>query len=506
MAAHLSSLGLPKGSKIAIFAKNNAWWLMSDLAIWMAGHVSVPVYPTLAPNSIRQILEHSEAKLVFVGKLDGFAAMEPGIPSTLPRIALPLAPAMDAPQWSDIVAKTEPMRESPKREPDDMATIIYTSGSTGEPKGVMHSFRTMSAAFAFAKESGMQQSDRLISYLPLAHVAERAVLETTNLKIGYHVFFAESLESFVEDVKRAQPTLFGSVPRLWLKFQSGVFAKMPAEKLARMLKIPILRGIVKKKVLDGLGLRNVRWAVTGSAPTPPELMAWYRQLGLNMYEVYGMTENFAVSHLSRPGLVRTGYAGSPMDGVEHKLGTDDEVLIKSPGNMLGYYKADHLTREVLDAEGFLHTGDRGHIDEKNRLKITGRVKELFKTSKGKYVAPAPIENRLLAHADLEQACVAGANMAQPYALVVLAEHIRKSKRVLDEREALTRTLEDYIAKLNSELDPHEQLEKVVIMTEEWSVENGLLTPTLKLRRAAIEERYASRVKAWYAHTKNVIWA
>ncbi len=506
MATYLASLGLPEKSKIAIFAKNNAWWLISDLAIWMAGHVSVPIYPTLAASSIRAILDHSEAKLVFVGKLDNFATMEPGLPDALPRIALPLAPPMaKATQWADIIARTQPLTGMPRREPDDLATIIYTSGSTGEPKGAMHSFRTLGAAGVFADVAQMTLDDRLISYLPLAHIAERGILQTTNCKVGYHVFFAESLETFAEDMRRAQPTIFGSVPRLWLKFQSGVHAKLPPKKLRLLLSLPIISGIVRKKVLDGLGLRQVRWAVTGSAPTPPEVVQWYGRLGLTLCDVYGMTENAAVSHCSVQGDARPGYVGRPHKGVESKIADSGEILVKSPGTMLGYYKAEHLSKEAIDGEGFLHTGDRGELDAQGRLRITGRVKELFKTSKGKYVAPAPIENRLLAHADIEQACVAGANLAQPYALVVLAEHIRKSDRI-KERTVITAMLTEHIARINEGLDPHEHLEKVVVMAEEWTVDNGLLTPTLKLKRAAIEARYSSHVPKWYAEQRRVLFA
>lgn len=506
MAAHVRSLGLPPGSRIAIFAKNNAWWLMSDLAIWMAGHVSVPIYPTLTAGSIRQILDHSGASLVFVGKLDNFAAMEPGLPPGVPRIAMPLAPAVDARSWDEIVSSTEPLEESPRPDPDDLATIICTSGSTGEPKGVMHSFRTMSAAFVFAEVIGLSAEDRLISYLPLAHVAERAVLETTHFRVGYQVFFAESLDTFLDDVKRARPTAFGSVPRLWLKLRAGVNAKVPDARLSRLLKVPLLDRLVRRKVLEGLGLGHARIAVTGSAPTPPEVVSWYGALGLPLHDVYAMTENFAVSHVVRPGQVRPGWAGPPLPGVTCRLSESGEVLVRSPGTMLGYYRADDLTRETIDDEGFIHTGDRAEMDELGRLRVTGRVKEIFKTSKGKYVAPAPIETRLLSNGQLEQACVAGANMAQPFALVVLAEHVRRAREGSAEREALTRRLQDTVAALNAELDPHEQLEKIVVMTEEWTVENGLLTPTLKVKRAAIEDRYAGQVTGWYARTERVVWA
>jgi long-subunit acyl-CoA synthetase (AMP-forming) len=508
MAAHLRALDLPEKSRIAIFSKNTCWWLMADIAIWMAGHVSVPIYPTLAATSIQQILQHSGAELVFVGKLDDFPSMAAGIPEGLTKIVMPLGPAISGAhvtKWEDAIAKHEPIADSPIPDPDSLATVIYTSGSTGEPKGVMHSFKTMCAAWKFAELAGMQASDRMISYLPLAHVAERALLETTNFKYGYHVFFAESLETFVEDVKRAQPTVFGSVPRLWLKFNSGVNAKMPPKKLAFLLKIPFVKSLIKKKVLDGLGLRQVRFAVTGSAPTPPELIAWYGALGLALHDVYGMTENFAVSHVVRPGEITPGRVGTPLPGVKCKISPEGEILVHSPGCMLGYFHAQTLTKEVVDGEGWIHTGDRGEIDAHDRLKITGRVKELFKTSKGKYVAPAPIENRLLAHAELEQACVSGANQGQPYAMVVLGEHIRKAGLTAEKREELTKILEGHLVALNRELDPHEHLEKLVVMKDEWTIENGMLTPTLKLKRSAIEARYAGDVEGWYGRRERVVW-
>ena len=228
MASYLRGLELPPGSRVAIFSKNNAWWVLADLAIWMAGHVSVPIYPTLSASTVGQIFEHSGARLVFVGKLDDYEQMAPGIPEGVQRIALPLAPPGCAPQsWDAIVATTPPLAESPRRDPDDLATIIYTSGSTGVPKGVMHSFRTMCAARVFADICQITASDRMLSYLPLSHVAERAAVETLSFLLGFRVWFAESLDTFVADLRRCRPTIFGSVPRLWTKFQGSIHAKIP---------------------------------------------------------------------------------------------------------------------------------------------------------------------------------------------------------------------------------------------------------------------------------------
>lgn len=507
MAAHLVGLGLPEKSNIALFSKNTAWWILADLAIWMAGHTSVPLYPTLTAETIRQILEHSEAKLIFIGKLDGFPAMEPGIPPGLPRIALPLSPKLDAPTWDSIIAKSAPLAGEIRRPKTDLATIIYTSGSTGVPKGVMHSFETMlSPGERFGEYFELRTSDRMLSYLPLAHAFERYVVETGTLGKGFHVFFAESLDTFVEDIKRARPTLFVSVPRLWQKFQAGVFSKMPERKLRTLLKIPIVSGIIKKKVLAGLGFDQVRIAGSGSAPIPAELISWYRSLGLELLEGYGMSENFSYSHMTLPGDVRVGYVGKACDGVECKLSPEGEVLVKSPGTMLGYYKAPELTAEMFTEDGFLKTGDRGELDADGRLKITGRVKELFKTSKGKYVAPAPIENKLLLHSDVEQALVTGNGFPQPYGMVVLSEQARKRVSDAAERQQLASTLESHLSEVNATLDQHEQLDLLVVVSDEWTIENGLLTPTMKLKRSAIETKYGELAPSWYEEKKPVVWA
>ena len=498
MATYLRERGYPPGSRIAILSKNCAWWLLSDLAIWMAGHVSVPIYPTLTAASVRAILEHCEARLVFVGNLDGFAAMEPGIPSGIDRILYPLSADGAGVTWTDIVSRTPPITGAPERDPDEMVTIMYTSGSTGMPKGVMHNFRTMNHSRTVCELAGFTPNDRCVSYLPLSHVAERALLEATCFMVGFSVWFVEKLETFVQDVQRARPTAFGSVPRLLMQFQAGVFAKVPRARLERMVRLPIIGRLVRRKVLRGLGLDQARLAFYGSAPSPVELVEWYRTLGLELVEVYGMTEGWAFSHMGRVGQYKPGWVGPPAPGVEHRLTSEGEVCVRSPGIMLGYYKEPGLTRETIDADGWLHTGDRGEMDDQGRLRITGRVKDLFKTSKGKYVAPAPIESRLLAHHHIEQACVSGASMPQPYALVVLSHGGAASGT-----EASLTALRDDI---NASLDPHERLQAIVVSSTAWTVENGLLTPTLKLKRSAIEERAAPHVAGWYESGKAVVYA
>jgi long-subunit acyl-CoA synthetase (AMP-forming) len=503
MAAYLKSLNLPPGSSIAMLTKNAAWFFLADAAIWMAGHVSVPMYPTISASTINQILTHSESRLLFVGKLDGWASQAAGVPKGIQKVVMPLGPPIDAPKWDELVAKHEPLGDV-LRKPDELATLTYTSGSTGEPKGVMITFGAMAASVLALLESiPHREGDRGFSHLPLAHAAERWLIECSSMMTGNQIFFAESLDTFVEDLKRARPTMFFTVPRLWQKFQLGVFSKMPAQKIDRLLKIPIISSIVRKKILKGLGLDTVRVAASGAAPIPPELMAWYRRLGLELLEGYGMTENFACSHASLPGRVRVGYVGEPYPGVRCRISEEGEIQVQSPGMMKGYYKAPELTAEVFTADGWLKTGDRGEVDELGRLRITGRVKELFKTSKGKYIAPVPIEGLLGNHPAIEAVCVGGLGRPQPYGLVMLGPEARKKAQ--GGRGDVENALKQHLETINAELEDHEKLAFVSVVRDEWQVENGFLTPSLKIRRMAIEKAYEPHLDAWYQASRPVVW-
>jgi long-chain acyl-CoA synthetase len=510
MAAHLQAQGWAPGSKVAILSKNCAWWMMSDLAIWMAGYVSVPLYPTLAPESIRQILGHSESKACFVGKLDGWEQMKPGVPSDLPCISYPLSPA-DAVAaydgWDAIVARTLPLQDSPLREGDDLATLIYTSGTTGMPKGVMHSFSN----FAWALDRGLERipltrEDRMLSYLPLAHVVERMLVEHGWLRTAMHVYFAESLDTFAADLQRARPTVFFSVPRLWVKFQQGVHHKMPPAKLNRLLGIPILGGIVRRKVMKALGLDQCRFAAGGAAPMPHALLTWYSKLGLPVNEGYGMTENLALSHITEAGKNQQGSVGPAYPGVEHRIDPETgEIQMRSQALMMGYYKEPEKSAEVFTPDGWLKTGDKGSIDSSGLLRITGRVKDLFKTGKGKYVAPAPIEDKLVMHEAVEACVVTGANLGQPLGIVMLNAEFTAKARDPAQRAELDASLAQHLKTINASLDPHERLQCVVVTTTAWTVDNDVITPTFKVKRNRIEDLYARHYEAWEASGKTVIW-
>jgi len=507
MATHIESLDLPVPSQIAIMSKNCAWWLMADLAIMMTGHVGVPIYPTLTAETTKYTLEHSEAKLLFVGKLDEkpWAQMKNGIPDGMKCISFPMCPGdVSYDKWADCV-KGEELKEVKKRKAEDMATIIYTSGSTGVPKGVMLSFGNMTEpTFGLVKSTHANSSDRYLSYLPISHGMERWVGECMPFLTGCHVFFADSLKTFVEDLGRAKPTLFLSVPRLWTKFQQGVFKKMPPHKLETLLKIPFISFLVKKKLLKALGLDCVRYAGSGSAPLPPDLLSWYRSLGLELLEGYGMTENFNYSHMTKPGRGVVGYVGEPSDGVNQRIAEDGELQVQSPGMMMGYFKNEEATKETITEDGWLRTGDKGVLDKMGRLKITGRTKEIFKTSKGKYVAPAPIENQYISSPSVELACVGGRGQVAAHAIVLLGEDAKKDA---DEgkKDKIEKELTDLLDNVNSKLDDHEKVAFIAVVNEEWLPENGFCTPTNKIKRGKIEEEHAAVLDEWYDAKKKVIW-
>lgn len=508
---HLRAFDMPPGSRIALISKNCAHWLMADWAIWMAGHVSVPLYPTLTGTTVRELLAHSGAALLFVGKLDDWASIEPGIPDDLPYIAFPLAPEgarRRFPGWNDAVQAQGPLSGTPTRGADELATIIYTSGTTGMAKDVMHSFGNFAAATAAALQRiDLGSDDRLLSFLPLSHIIERTYLEHTLLARGYEVFFAESLDTFIADQQRARPTLLASVPQLYLKFQQVVFAKMPEAKLARLIRLPLIGRLVKRKVLKGLGLDACRHAGGGAAPMPTAMHEWYKRLGLEILEAYGMTENCGVSHTNLKGRQRFVTLGPPYPRAEVRLDPDtQEVQECCARNMQCYYRDAETTAAAFTADGFMKTGEKGVIDAEGNLKITGRFKDNFKTSKGKYVAPAPIVERLSALPLLEACCVAGADRAQPLALVMLGAPALVKAATAAGRAEFEAALAAHLDRVNATLDSYLHLDALVVVGEEWAVDNGLITPTLKVKRARIDEVYGPHFERWLEAGKKVVWA
>lgn len=501
MVTALRHLGLVAGDKVALLSKNCAQWFIADLAMQMGQYVSVPIYPTANVDTIEYVLRHSEAKAIFVGKLDDWKSQEAGVPADLLRIAFPYDTMPASHQWDDLLEAHEPIPDSPVQVPDSLLSLVYTSGSTGKPKGTMLSVERYAWSCEKLVETvSLSQADRGFSYLPLAHITERVYIYGGSLYGGATIAFPESLDTFIEDVKRCRPTVFISVPRLWAMFRIKIHEKLPQNKLALLLKIPLISGLIKRKLQKGLGLDQARVLGCGSAPVSPALLEWYLSIGLKVTEAWGMTENHAYSTINYPFRAdKIGTVGKAGIGVTIKISDEGEILCRCEGMMLGYYKDPEHSAEAIDAEGWLHTGDMGKLDKEGYLTITGRMKDVFKTAKGKYVAPVPIEGLLGQEPIIEQLCVIGYGMPQPIALVQLAESAMKGNR-----EEVNARLEAARVRVNDQLESHAKIRGILVVKTPWNIENGVLTPTMKIKRHLLEQKYAQVGDRWPS-SQVVVW-
>jgi long-chain acyl-CoA synthetase len=493
-------MGLSNGSHVALLSKNCAHWIMADLAIMMAGCISIPIYPTLSAESIHEILVHSESKAIIVGKLDDYNQQKSGIPE-IPIIGVELYDIKEQHGWDELVASNQALKGLTDLKHEDLITIMYTSGTTGNPKGVMHTVGNFNTLTNTAVEViKLPKQPRYFSYLPMTHIAERAGVELSAIYRGASVSFPESLATFAEDLASVQPETFFGVPRIWQKFQEKILEKMPQEKLDRLIGLPILGNFIKKKIRKKLGLNASLVNFSGAAPIAISLQRWYAKLGIEINQAYGMTEDCILSHFNLPGANKFGTVGRPLPGVISKLSEEGEILIKSDCLMVGYFKEPEKTAEMFTDDGFLRTGDIGEFNHDGYLSITGRIKDQFKTDKGKYISPAPIELELLKNGDIDQVCIVGTGIPQPIALVVVSELGKsKSKAILEQ------SLMGTVNELNPRLESFEKIAKVIIMVEDWSVDNGLLTPTLKVKRNRVEAIHKDRYGQWFDSKEKVVY-
>ncbi|MBV1839752.1 AMP-binding protein [Photobacterium ganghwense] len=495
LVSALRAQGFMPGDRIALMSKNCAEWFITDLALMLGSYISVPVFPTAGADTIEHCLTHSESKAILIGKLDNSQAIE----SVMAKYPDLLSIAFNYPSapkchfdFNDFINEHAPSEERPEHQQGDIMSIVYTSGTSGLPKGAMLSY----GGFAWSAQRlidhiGMQDGERLFSYLPLAHITERVYIFGSSVMAGIQVAFPESLDTFIDDVKMYRPTLFISVPRLWTLFQQRILEKLPQSKLNILLKIPFISGVIKRKLAQGLGLDKARVLGCGSAPVSPALLRWYETIGLNITEAWGMTESFAYSTLNYPFRSdKIGTVGNAGPGIELKIAADEEIMVRGNGLFTGYYKNEEASQAMFDHEGWLHTGDIGAIDEEGYLTIQGRKNDTFKTAKGKFVSPVPIEKRIFEIASIEMMCLVGSGMPAPILLAVPHDFPNF------DRQRYEKTAQRVIETINKELESHAKIKGILMIKEPWSVENGFLTPTLKIKRHLLEKKYHNIGAGW----------
>ncbi|KZY62923.1 hypothetical protein A3742_11690 [Oleiphilus sp. HI0071] len=515
MAARLVTamreMGLKPGDHVGLISKNCFPWIISDLAIMMGGYVSVPFYPTLSPADLKEVIELSDIKALFVGKLEHWEQQQDAVNDQLITIAFPQFEG-NSPidncnySWEDLMSNP-PCTNPHKPKADEVFTIIYTSGTTGTPKGVMIDYACANEVMKHERQSpayGVFQgvSERVLSYLPLNHIAERVVSEVSPIVAGSEVSFSESLDRFAENLQSVQPTQFFAVPRIWVKIQQGILSKLSEKKLNTALKIPIISRLLKNKIKRGLGLNEVRSAISGAAPLASSLIDWYAKLGINIQEVYGATELCGGVTFNTLDDITPGSVGRPLHGVEIKIDTSsDEVLVKAPWVMKGYYKSPEKTAEVLSEDGWYHTGDTGRLDSEGRLTITGRLKDTFKTAKGKFIIPVPIEHKLGANLFVGQVMITGFGLVQPIALINLSE-----SALQEEQHVIEGSIKQTLDQVNAELPSYTRISHAVIFPEPWAEDCGFFTPTLKIKRHIVDQTYKEHYETWCKQPNGILWA
>jgi long-chain acyl-CoA synthetase len=509
LVAAMRKLGLEKGDKIGILSKNCCHWILADIAIMMGGFVSVPLYATLEGDALVQVIRNSEMKLIFAGKLEKWTDETHPVPEDVHIISTPhykgnaiITHGLD---WDDLISQFEAVTDAEVPGLEDIWSIMYSSGTTGTPKGVMHTYLNPAMVIHIEEKTNFigifkVKHQKYFSFLPLNHVGERIGTEINCLATGGMMSFGESVQSFMSNLQETQPTMFFAVPRIWNKFYEGVTNLLPVKTLYLLLHIPFLGAFLRKKIRTGLGLLHVKTAATGAAITPAYLKKFYKKLGIHLIEAYGMTEVCGGIAYGVDPATPDDSVGKPFPQCEVKIDPyTGEILLKAPYVMKGYYNEPELTQKVLK-EGWMYSGDRGEVDENGFLKVTGRINDAFKTNKGEYIVPNSMEAEIGKNENVAYVCVCGLTSPQPLALVSLAE-TAQNRPVKDVEHSLLNSL----AKVNLHAAKHEVISTIVIFREPWTELSGLITPTMKVRRSFVDEKFQHLYLNWHNSPQTIIW-
>jgi long-chain acyl-CoA synthetase len=523
-AAGLKELGVQPGDRVAIHSENRPEWVIGDLAIQGLGAISVGVYPTSPAAEVEYLLGHSESVVLIAEdeeQLDKALAVRERLPALRkivlidPRNVRDLGDVMT---WEQLEAP-EPLEGfADDLDDSDTAVIVYTSGTTGPPKGAMLTHANLTwAAATFQRAFGTGPDDEVLSYLPLCHVAERLGSVINGLGTGYVVNFGEGGESFAQDLRDVQPTLFAAVPRVWEKMLATVEIKMAdASALKRWsYRAAMRRGsgrvanaLALRALRDKLGLARAERAICGAAPIAPQVLEYFWKLGVPVYEIYGQTENTAVCTLMPFDDVRIGTVGKPLEGVELKIAEDGEILTRSPAVFAGYYKDPDATAATIDPDGWLHTGDVGTIDEAGFLTITDRKKDVIITAGGKNISPSEIENRLKVSPYVREAMVVGDRRKYLVALIGIEADTVSDWAArqglafttygdLSRKPEVRELIGQWVEEVNRDLAQVETVKRFALLEKELDHEDGELTATLKVKRRALEKQFETQIQELY---------
>jgi long-chain acyl-CoA synthetase len=544
-ARALIALGFVRGDKVALLGFNRPEWVIFNHAAMAAGGAGAGIYTTCSPEEVQYIVHHSEAKLVLLedeAQWKKVQAKRAEMPLVQHVVMMRGAPRLDGTlSWEEFLAKATPTPESAlddridKIEQDELATLIYTSGTTGPPKGVMLSHGNLAwTARTMVDIGGGRDTDCSLSYLPLSHIAEQMATIHMPATTGSAVYYAESIEKVPDNMKEVQPTIFFGVPRIWEKFHAGVSAKLReatgakkhlvawtrkvasevnalrcrGEQPDRLLAIQyrIVDKLVLSKLKPALGLGRARVCISGAAPIAREVIEFFASLDILIHEIYGQSEDNGPTTFNMPGRTRYGSVGVPLPGVQVKIADDGEILVKGPNVFLGYYKEPQATAETL-IDGWLHSGDLGAFDGDGFLSITGRKKEIIITAGGKNIAPKNIEAAIKESPLVSEAVVIGDRRKYLVALLTLddaaaaawlAEHGGGGSGPLHDNKLLEAELQRAIDRVNDKLARVEQVKRFAILPRQFGIDTGELTPTLKVKRKAVNTNFAAEIEAMYA--------
>jgi long-chain acyl-CoA synthetase len=544
-AKSLRALGAGPGKAACVLGFNRPEWVIFHVATMAAGAAAAGIYTSCSAEEVAYIVNHAEAPVVLVenrNQYDKLARESDKLPHLRHIVLMQGAPKIDDPRvlsWEDFLAKGDDTADSvideslDALEPAGLATLIYTSGTTGPPKGVMLSHKNLSWTAAIARQLvDSRPDDRLMSYLPLAHIAEQMFTIHGAITTGYTVYFAESLEKVPENLKEVEPTLFFGVPRIWEKFHAGISGKMALAKggkkvlaeralaVGKAVTAAKNRGeepglllkaqhrlfdkLVFSKVKAAIGLGKVRVCVSGAAPIAKEVLEFFAGLDLTVLEVYGQSEDTGPTSFNRPGKAKYGTVGPIIPGVEVKIADDGEILVKGPNVFLGYYKEPEATRETLK-DGWLCSGDLGAIDAEGFLSITGRKKEIIITSGGKNITPANIEGALKNHPLVSEAVVIGDRRKFLTAVVTLDPEAaqkfcadRGIAALPHKSPEVQAEVQKAVDQVNATLAKVETIKKFTLLPRSFTVETGELTPSLKVKRRIVAKNFSDEIEAMYA--------